>query len=321
MSWRPRRLEGVDVTRLPLSPLDGFVLSRLDGVVEAGQLAGMTGLAGERVEEILSRLVRLGAVEGPPAASVAEGQEAPEDEATAEDAPPVAGDDGGVLRARFEQVLHSLPVDERAVRAPMADEPDLSAYCFDPSAQVVIALMHNPKFGLAHARLVARHHRDAHGLDALCNHPAFTADDVVRRELLKNPQLQAGVIRRLWMARRPLEQWKWASSREVTEQTRRTLREVLRQRFSTCTAEERVEVIIKTEGRSLAALAGLPVDGKTMAMLCARTYASAMLVQNIARWSSAPPPLIAHLLKQPLVVRTASLKNLLQAHPNAPRGG
>jgi hypothetical protein len=217
-------------------------------------------------------------------------------------------------------VLQSLSVEERALRAPAAVEPDLSALCFDPSAQVVLALLRNPRFGLGQARLVARHHRDGHGLEALCANAAFSSDEVVRRELLKNPQLQAGVIRRLWAGRRPLEQWKWSASREVTEQSRRTLREVLRARFTTCTPEDRLEVILKTEGRALASLAGLPIDSKTTAMLCARSYGSATLVQHLARWSAAPPVLVAHLLRQPLVQRQPALRNLLAAHPNAPRG-
>jgi hypothetical protein len=50
-----------------------------------------------------------------------------------------------------------------------------------------------------------------------------------------------------------------------------------------------------------------------------------MLIQNIARWSAAPPALIAHLLKQEAVRRQPQLRLLLQRHPNAPadtrRGG
>jgi hypothetical protein len=64
----------------------------------------------------------------------------------------------------------------------------------------------------------------------------------------------------------------------------------------------------------------LPVDGRTAALLCARTYASLLLVQNIAHWSAAPPALIQHLLKQAVVQRNPRLKQLLQQHPNAPHG-
>jgi hypothetical protein len=113
--------------------------------------------------------------------------------------------------------------------------------------------------------------------------------------------------------------------RDVPEGTRRTAREVMRSRFNTAPAEERVELILTTEGRVLASLMGLSVDGRTAALLCGRTYRSPMLIQNIARWSAAPPALIAHLLKQEAVRRQPQLRMLLQRHPNAPadtrRGG
>jgi len=79
-----------------------------------------------------------------------------------------------------------------------------------------------------------------------------------------------------------------------------------------------VDVIVKTEGRCLGALAGVPVDGKTTALLCGRPYTSTLLVQNISRWGACPPSLIAHLLKQEVVRRSPALKLLLQRHPNAP---
>jgi len=107
-------------------------------------------------------------------------------------------------------------------------------------------------------------------------------------------------------------------SRDVPDQTRRVARELLRSRFSTAEAEERVEVIVKTEGRCLTLLTGLPVDGKTAALLCGRTYSSTLLVQNISRWAACPPALITHLLKQEIVRRSPAVRLALQRHPNAP---
>ncbi len=77
---------------------------------------------------------------------------------------------------------------------------------------------------------------------------------------------------------------------------------------------------MKTEGRCLTMLMGLPVDSKTTSQLCSRTFGSTLLVQNLARWSPAPPQLIAHLLKQELVRRSPTLRMLLERHPNAPHG-
>ena len=318
-----------------MSPLECFVLSHVSDASDLSQLGGLTGLPPDRLEEILDRLVRLGAlraraVDPPetqpvartplpaPAPSVGEHEatEALESEA---EGPALAPDDPAPA-ALYQQLLRGLPLDERVQRARVAQDAELNAWCYDPSPRVIAAVLENPRTGLTQARLVARHHRDAQGLADLAGRGAFAADDVIRRELLRNPQLQPGLIRRLWGQRRLLEQWKWSASRETTEQARRTLRETLRARFAAAgVAEERVEMIIKTEGRCLSALSGIAIDSKTTALLCGRPYASIMLIQNLGRWSAAAPVLIAHLLRQPLVRRNPSLRAILTAHPNAPK--
>ena len=297
---------GVDLRGLPLTPEEGFVASRLDGATDLHALSIVTGLSPERVEAALERLVSLGAVSPPE---------------VLEEGEPVASDEpAGTHRELYETVLRQLAPDERATRAKAAEEPELSTFCFDPLPAVIHALLDNPRFSLPQARLVATHHRTPSGLEALAARAAFAADAGVRRALLRNPQLSTGLLRRLHGGRRLLEQHKLVVSRDVPEQTRRAARELLRARFSTAEAEERVEVIVKTEGRCLTALAGLPVDGKTAALLCSRTYTSTLLVQNISRWGACPPALIAHLMRQELVRRSPPLKVLLKRHPNAPAG-
>ena len=297
---------GVDLRGLPLTPEEGFVASRLDGATDLHALSIVTGLSPERVEAALERLVSLGAVSPPE---------------VLEEGEPVASDEpAGTHRELYETVLRQLAPDERVTRAKAAEEPELSAFCFDPLPAVIHALLDNPRSSLPQARLVAIHHRTPSGLEALAARAAFAADAGVRRALLRNPQLSTGLLRRLHGGRRLLEQHKLVVSRDVPEQTRRAARELLRARFSTAEAEERVEVIVKTEGRCLTALAGLPVDGKTAALLCSRTYTSTLLVQNISRWAACPPALIAHLMRQELVRRSPPLKVLLKRHPNAPAG-
>jgi hypothetical protein len=302
--WKPVLNPGVDLRGLPLTPEEGFVASRLDGITDLHGLSIVTGLSPERIEAALERLVSLGAVSPPEV--VGEGE-------------PLAGDEpASMQRKLYETALRQLAAGERAARAKAAEEPELSAFCFDPLPAVIHALLDNPRFALTQARLVAAHHRTPSGLEALAARAAFAADAGVRRALLRNPQLSAGLLRRLQGGRRLLEQHKLVVSRDVPEQTRRAARELLRARFSTAEAEERVEVIVKTEGRCLVSLAGLPIDGKTAALLCSRTYSSTLLVQNISRWAACPPALIAHLMRQELVRRSPALKLLLQRHPNAP---
>lgn len=341
--WTPKPNPSAALAKLPLTPEEGFVLSRLDGSTPVKHLTALTGFPPERIQAILALLVEHGAVlpaptsAAPPAApapriaappepqepeagleeplSSAQEQEEGEEE-TPEDAATEAA--AGNWRQLFERTLHPLPADERASRARAAGEPELSALCFDPVPAVIQCVLENTRVGLAHARLIARHHHNPVGLEALCGRAAFASDVGVRRWLVRNPQLPAGLFRRLWSGRRLMEQYKVALDRDVPEGTRRTAREIMRTRFNTAPAEERVELILNTEGRVLASLVGLAVDGKTASLLCGRTYRSPMLIQNIARWSAAPPVLIAHLLKQEAVRRQPQLRMLLQRHPNAP---
>lgn len=318
--WKPQLNREIDLTRLPLSAEDGFVLSRLDGNTAVQSLGALTGFTGLKVSEILARLTSLGAVvpRGPrsepePEPEPFEAQE-PDSGAEAEAAPEKLAQH----RALFETRLHALLADERIARARTCEEPELSAFCFDPLPAVAKAVLENSRAGLLQARLLARHHRNPVGLEAVVAKAAFAADLGVRRGLTRNPQLPASLFRRLFAAQRMRALFQLSQDRDVPEATRRTARELLRTRFTQGPAEERVELILKSEGRCLVGLSGLPIDAKTTALLCGRTYASVTLIQNLARWSAAPPPLIAHLLKQEAVRRQPQLRALLVRHPNAP---
>lgn len=221
-------------------------------------------------------------------------------------------------RQLYETRLHPLPEDARAGLAATADEPDLSAFCFDPVPRVVRAVMDNPKAGLPHARLIAAHHGNAAGLDALGERAALAADTEVQRLLLRNPQTSAPLLQRILARRRLTDVYNATHSHELPERNRTGAMQVLRRRFTEVSAEERVEVILRTEGRVLAALSGLTLDGRTAALLCARTFTSTLIVENLARWPATPPPVIQHLLKQPLLRQMPQLKAMLKRHPNCP---
>ncbi len=57
----PELVAGIDVRTLPLSALEGFVLSRIDGRSTTGDIVALTGLPLEQVVMILEKLVTLGA--------------------------------------------------------------------------------------------------------------------------------------------------------------------------------------------------------------------------------------------------------------------
>ena len=330
--WKPRLAASVDVRALTLTHVEGFLVSRIDGGTTPEQLAMLTGMPAEQVRLLLERLVGEGALEKPPE-SVAPRPPpevpAPEAEVAAEEAPPEESEEApepepeaignGVTHlALYRERFGNASPDERAQVATVANGAMLSALCFDPLPSVIRQLMLNPHAGLEQARLIAAHHHNSAGLEFLLARAELMRDTQVQRLLWRNPQLNEGQLRRLTQSRRLLELWKLSISREATSQTRSATARLLRTRFTTAPAEERVELIFSTEGRALGGLAGLTVDGKTTSMLCSRTYGSMLLVQNLAHWSACPPAVLAHLLKQPLVVRQPRLRAMLAQHPNAP---
>jgi len=72
------------------------------------------------------------------------------------------------------------------------------------------------------------------------------------------------------------------------------------------------------EGRCLALLVGLPLDGKSASLLCRRSLRSTLLIQNLARWPATPPAVLQHMFRQPVVMRSTVLKNQILRHPNVP---
>jgi hypothetical protein len=319
--WKPKLAPTTNLLSLSLTNEEGFMVSRIDGLTTVAELAVLAQQPPEQVQALLLRLVGEGALLAQPAPEPEQPAEAeepvepePPPEAPIEES---AADNASHLKLYREQ-LYALPEDVRAQQAATASGRVLSAYCFDPVPAVIRQVLGNPLAGLEQARLVATHHQNAAGLEWLIGRGDLIRDTQVQRMLFRNPQLNDGQLRRITQTRRLLELWKLSVSRESTTQTRSGLLKILRGRFPTASAEERVELIFSTEGRVLGSLSGLSVDGHTTALLCARTYPSVMLVQSLARWSATPPALIVHLLKQPLVMRQPRLKAMLYQHPNAP---
>jgi hypothetical protein len=288
-AWKPK-LRPIDWSSVDLTPEDAFVLSRLDGATDTDQLAQLSGLAPADVDRLLERLVQEGLVEGrPTTSSPVSATPAPSAATPSLETPPPAPDAAHAThRELFERTLHSLEPDARAALAATATEPQLSALCFDPVPEVVTRLLENAHAGLAHARLIAAWHPNPVGLEALGRRGDLFRDGEVQRLLLRNNQTPTHLVRQLLTHRRLHDVYNVAQSHEAAERHRTTAREVLRTRFAAATPEERVELILTTEGRVLGTLSGLSLDGKSAALLCARTLSSTLLLENLARW---PPRL------------------------------
>ena len=221
-------------------------------------------------------------------------------------------------RQLFETRLHPMPEDARVAMAALAEEPALSAFCFDPVPAVVRTVLDNPRAGLTHARLIAAHHGNAAGLDALAEKAAYLQDMEVQRLLLRNPQTSGPLLQRILTRRKLTDVYNASHGHELPERNRTGALQTLRRRFTEVSAEERVEVILRTEGRVLGSLSGLTLDGRTAALLCGRTFTSSLIVENLARWPATPAPVIQHLLKQPMLRSMPTLRAMLQRHPNCP---
>lgn len=296
------------------------MLSRIDGVTSVGDLALILGMASPSLWPVLDRLAREGAIEPAPHAVPATIESVPGTVQAGPAAETAAGPTTapGTHRQLFETKLHPLPEDARAALAARAGEPELSALCFDPAPSVVRAVLENPRAGLPHARLIAAHHGNAAGLDALGGKAALLQDTEVQRLLLRNQQTPTPLLQGLLSRRRLPDIYNATQSRELPERNRTGALQVLRRRFTEVSPEERVDLILRSEGRALGALTGLSLDGKSAALLCARPFASVLLIENLARWPATPPPVILHLLKQPLLRQMPPLRALLKRHPNCP---
>jgi len=317
MTWKPK-LRPMDWSKVDLTPEDAFVLSRLDGATDTDQLAQLSGLAPADLGRVLGKLVQRGVVEGPPAPGLAQPERPDAEPPPPASIPPDATH--ATHRELFERRLHALEADARARLAATTNEPELSALCFDPLPEVVTKVLENPHAGLIHARLIAAWHGNPVGLEALGRRIDLTRDAEVQRMLMRNNQTPTHLVRQLLNPRRLHDVYNAAQSHEVGERHRATAREVLRTRFSTASPEERVELILTTEGRALASLSGLSLDGKSAALLCARTMGSTLLIENLARWPATPPNVLGHLLQLPMVRRMPNLQAAVKRHPNCPHG-
>ena len=221
-------------------------------------------------------------------------------------------------RRVYESRFHALTVDVRVGVAKTVQGTDLLALCLDADSRVVASVLQNPTCGLQHVRLMAIHHRTATGLEMITRRQDFLRDMLVERRLLRNSHAGDTVLGRIFASKRIFQTFKIAIDRDVPELTRAKGRGYLRQKFGTAPPEERADLIIRTEGRCLILMTGCTFDAKTTSILCGRQYNSVLFIQNLAKFSATPPSLLAHLMKQAFVRKSAPLKKLLLQHPNMP---
>jgi hypothetical protein len=221
-------------------------------------------------------------------------------------------------RKLYESQFHHLTPDARVARAKTAHGPDLLALCLDADPRVIASVLENASCGLRHARLIAFHHRTGVGLEILTRRMDFLRDMLVERRLLRNPQAGDTVLGRIMASKRLFQTYKIAIDRDVPELTRAKSRGYMRKKYQSAPPEERADLVLRTEGRCLIYMTGCAFDAKMTAILCGKQYNSVLFIQNFAKFSATPPALLAHLMKQAFVRKSAPLKKLLLQHPNMP---
>jgi hypothetical protein len=295
---------------LKLSPEEGFVLSRIDGAAEVRALEALTGLPLEHVERIVEKLVDVGVL--------AHDLEEPGGTDDGAEASAQEAERATTHRARWSEKFRGLPPERRRVLANSAESADLLALAYDVDPQVLRAVLSNPKAGAQVARVIAAHAQSIVALEGLAR---FMNDGGVQRLLLRNAHTSEGLLRRI-LARKPLVNvYAAATDRDAAEAPRNRSKALFRERFAQGTPEEKSALLIKTEGRVLMLLSGVPLDARTAALLCAKTISSSLFVQNLARYTACPPALLLHLVKQPFVKRQPQLLKMLTQHANMPREG
>jgi hypothetical protein len=220
-------------------------------------------------------------------------------------------------RQIYETRFRELELGEREALARGATGSELFALCLDPAPQVVSALLENSQFGLGHARSLAQHHPTDRGLEILSRRAQLVRDSHVQRRLLQNAQAPDVVLDRVLRHKRLIDIYRLSIDRDLPERNRVRVRSRLRPIFTRAEPEDRVALIMKTEGRCLANLSGCTFDSRTTQILCNQTIASALFIQNLARFPATPPALIAKLLRSAPVQRQPPLRALLMKHPNA----
>jgi hypothetical protein len=229
----------------------------------------------------------------------------------------ISPDDELNYRQIYETRFRQLDVGLREEAARHASGSILFALCLDPAPTVVSALLENARFGLDHARSLAQHHPTDRGLEILARRAQFLRDSHVQRRVLANIQTPDVVLDRVLRFKRLLDVYRLSIDRDLPERNRVRVRSRLRPIFTRAEPEDRATLIIKTEGRCLACLAGCTFDARLTQLLCNQTIVSTLFIQNLARFGATPPVLIAKLLRSPTVQRQPQLRALLSKHPNA----
>ncbi|MBU0504756.1 hypothetical protein KJ708_02090 [bacterium] len=201
-------------------------------------------------------------------------------------------------RQVYETQLRHLEVGVLVNQARTASAEDLYPYCYAThKTAVIMAVLQNTNAGPMHARLIAAHHQTSAGITALCSRTDFLRDDGVQRGLMRNPQAPEGRLRAMFQRMTLLNVSMKITGHETSQKARTMAKEIFREKFaSSATAtSDKVQVLMRSEGRCLDHLPSAPLDLATINMLKQRKGFSHYMIQRFKRIPGIPRSLIVHM--------------------------
>jgi len=310
--WKPELNGGLDYSSLMLDSSAGFALSRIDGRTSVAELKALTGLSADYLQNLLHTLVGQKAIHF-------EKPMDPDKLSHRSPSPPAyLPSDMENYRELYRQHFQGLGLDVRISRAQKERGAMLSALCLDRNPAIIREIMGNQNVTVKQAQIIARYHTTTIGLSALGKKNSFLFDHQLRRYLTRSQHAPVLLLRRAIEKLSMVQCFSLGLSREVTDKAKRQSRETLRILFSQAPQDERVQLILRTEGRCLKTLNGLTLGGKTIALLCRKSQFSSILIRNLCSFSGLTPMLIRHLFRQTIVRSNFGLKKLLLRHSNCP---
>lgn len=222
------------------------------------------------------------------------------------------------FREVYQTTLRELPQSARVQAARSASGLIINAFCFDADHHVIIALIQNEAFGLTQARLVAKHHHTAAGLEYLTRTPSFVADVSVKTNLLRNRGASHLVLQRVFRSLDLFRLHNIARGQESTEQAMMQAREALRSKFEVSSPDQKARFIIRTEGRCLRFFYRTKLGTETAELLGAHRYISFILVRNLLSFPGLPAEVLRGMSKSPIIWRNQAFRRRITGHSNCP---
>ena len=201
----------------------------------------------------------------------------------------------GNHRQVYETQLKHLEIGVLVNQARTASAEDLYPYCYAThKTAVIMAVLQNPNAGPMHARLIAAHHQTAAGITALCSRTDFMRDDGVQRGLMRNSQAPEARLRKMFQRMTLLKVSMKITGHEISQKARHLAKEIFREKFASATtsASDKVQVLMRSEGRCLDHLPRMPLDRAAINMLKQRSGFSNYMIQRFKRSPGMPKHLI-----------------------------